>query len=72
MLWADRHVEAHAIGRVFCVDGPCRGMQFVDLDTGRVVFDQSAAHVYRVHDTETISTDFGPCRAAYFDRTEPP
>jgi hypothetical protein len=64
-------VEAHAIVRVFCVDGPCRGLQFVDRDTGRVVFERSAVHIYRIHEAETIVTDFGPCPAGYFDHAEP-
>ncbi len=27
-----------AIVRVFCVDGPRQGVQYVNLDTGRVLF----------------------------------
>ena len=30
-----------AILRVFCVDGPCQGAQFLDLDTGRVLFSDA-------------------------------
>ena len=56
------------------MDGPCRGLQFLDLDTDRILLDQhpdSATYIYRVHDHEAALTDFGPSSAAYFQRREP-
>lgn len=60
----------YVIARVFCVDGPCRGIQFLDQRTGRVLSEEPRADYYRVDDAEVITTDFGPCPAAYYDRTE--
>jgi hypothetical protein len=69
----DQDVHAHAIIRVFCVDGPLHGLQYLDEDTGRILFEHNAQfHIYRVRDGERVTTDFGPCPAAYFDYTEPP
>jgi hypothetical protein len=62
----------YVIARVFCVDGPHRGIQFLDQRTGRVLSDDPEQHYYRVDDAELITTDFGPCPAAYYDRTEDP
>ena len=67
----DHQVHASAIIRVFCMDGPCRGVQYLDEDGGRVIFGQGDEwHVYRIHDGETVTTDFGPCPSAYYVRTE--
>ena len=60
----------YVIARVFCVDGPCRGIQFIDQRTGRVLSEDPEQHYYRVDEDELIATDFGPCPAAYHDRTE--
>jgi hypothetical protein len=69
----DHEVHASAIIRVFCVDGPCHGVQYLDEDSGRIIFERGEQwHIYTVRDGETIMTDFGPCPAAYFDYTEPP
>ncbi|HEY2983752.1 MAG TPA: hypothetical protein VGJ38_06340 [Jatrophihabitantaceae bacterium] len=47
-------------------------MQYLDEDSGRVIFGQGDEwHIYRIHDRETVITDFGPCPSAYFERTEP-
>ena len=65
---------ADRVIRVFCVDGPCRGLQFLDLDTGRILLDhrpESPTYIYLVHDHEAALTDFGPSNAAYFQRSEP-
>jgi hypothetical protein len=62
----------YVIARVFCVDGPCRGIQFVDQQTGRVMSEEPTPQYYRVDDTELIITDFGPCPAAYHERTGDP
>ncbi len=32
-------MPANLVIRVFCVDGPCYGLQYIDLDTGRILFD---------------------------------
>ena len=69
-----RRMHANRVIRVFCVDGPCRGLQFLDLDTGRILLDyrpDSSTYIYRVHDHEAALTDFGPSSAAYFQRREP-
>jgi hypothetical protein len=63
-------MRADRIIRVFCVDGPCRGLQFLDLDTGRILLDhrpESASYIYWVDDHGTALTDFGPSRATYFE-----
>jgi hypothetical protein len=31
-------MQAHAIVRVFCVDGPCHGLHYLDVDSGRILF----------------------------------
>lgn len=64
-----------AIIRVFCVDGPCRGPHYVNLDTGRVLFsDVPDSHrcVYRVSMGDTASADTDPYPAAYLERLDPP
>jgi hypothetical protein len=67
----DHQVHARAIIRVFCVDGPCRGVQYLDEDSGRIMFGRSEEwHIYRLPGGENVSTDFGPCPSAYFDHTE--
>lgn len=67
----DRNVPASAILRVFCVDGPCLGVQYLDPDNGHVLFTRGSVHVYRVKDGDIVRTDVGPCPAAYFDHTLP-
>jgi hypothetical protein len=69
-------MHAKALIRVFCVDGPCRGMQYLDADTGRVLFDEEAqrlgvSYIYRVSATELTHTDFGPSRNAHFEYAKP-
>ena len=47
-------MRAHAVIRVFCQDGPFRGVRYLDPDTGRVLFvDASLAArvVYELVDT---------------------
>jgi hypothetical protein len=64
-----------AIIRVFCVDGPCEGLHYVNLDTGRVLFSDvpdSPRCVYRVSIGQTTSTEAGPCPVAYLERLDPP
>jgi len=57
--------------RVFCVDGPLRGIQFLDEGTGRILTEESAGrgHLYHVDRGVEVFTDFGRCPAARFDRT---
>ena len=61
--------------RVFAVDGPYRGLQYMDVDTGRLLLHDDRPdriwYVYRLIDGEIAHTDFGPCPAAHFDRTKP-
>jgi hypothetical protein len=33
-----RQMQSDAIMRVCCVDGPCQGLMYLDVDTGRVLF----------------------------------
>jgi hypothetical protein len=57
--------------RVFCVDGPCHGEQYLNLDTGRIVFDGNSApphHVYRIDPDERIG--IRSLQTAYFDHDE--
>ena len=64
-----------AILRVFCVDGPCQGVQHVDLDTGRVLFSDAIDAeycIYRVDLAETTSSLAGSFPAAYFDSFDAP
>jgi hypothetical protein len=64
-----------AILRVFCVDGPCEGVQYVNLDTGRVLFSDrpgSARCVYRNSAGEITSNVAGSFPATYFDRFDQP
>jgi len=68
-------MSSGAIARVFCVDGPCRGVQYVDLDTGRVLFSDQpdCAHsVYQISAAEITSNVAGSFPAAYFDRDDHP
>jgi hypothetical protein len=69
-------MHAKALIRVFCVDGPCRGLQYLDADTGRVLFDEEAErlgvwYIYRVSATQLTHTDFGPSRNAHFEYAKP-
>ncbi len=66
-------MDAHVVIRVFCVDGPCHGLQYLDLDTGRVLFDHPNGlwYIYRVSEDDVRHTDFGPSRVAHFDHAEP-
>src|SRR6058998_900719 len=34
-------MQSYAIIRVVCDDGPCRGLQYMDADTGRILFSDS-------------------------------
>src|SRR6266704_514911 len=48
-------MHSGAIIRVFCVDGPCEGLRYLNPDTGRVLFSDVAEAeraVYKVRDEE--------------------
>jgi hypothetical protein len=67
--------HASTIIQVNCLDGPCRGIQHIDLDTGRILFHNTGDpqwHIYQVSDPTTI-THIGHSRypSAYYDHTEP-
>jgi hypothetical protein len=69
-------MHAKALIRVFCVDGPCHGIQYLDADTGRVLFDEEAErlgvwYIYRVSATELTHTDAGLDRNAHFEYAKP-
>ena len=66
-------VHSNVVIRVFCVDGPCRGLQYINLVTGRIIAEAKAgtpSYIYRVSDHRTQDTDFGPSRVAHFDHAE--
>jgi len=68
-------MSSGAIARVFCVDGPCQGERYVNLDSGRILFSDCpdcARSVYRVSLAEIRSNAAGSRPAAYFDRDERP
>jgi hypothetical protein len=68
-------MSSGAIARVFCVDGPCQGVQYVNLDTGRVLFSDRldcARSVYRISAAEVTSNVAGSFPAAHFDRYDLP
>jgi hypothetical protein len=49
-------VRAHAILRVICDDGPFKGVQYMDEDTGRILFTDSpgaARCVYKLVESAT-------------------
>ena len=61
--------------RVFCVDGPRQGVQYVNLDTGRLLFSDrpDCTHsIYRISAAEITSNVAGSFPAAYFDRFDQP
>jgi hypothetical protein len=60
-----------ALTRVFCVDGPCHGEQYMNLDTGRILLDGNTPaphHIYRLDADERIGIRDLP--TAYYIRTE--
>ncbi len=65
--------SASAIIGVDCIEGPCHGLQYIDLDSGRILFGNTGhrqRHIYRVSDT-AATIDLG-YPSAYYDHTEPP
>jgi hypothetical protein len=68
-------MHAREIIRVFCVDGPCRGLHYVEINTGRVLDedpdDLGLWYIYQVSDHEITHTDFGPSPTAYFSYVKP-
>ena len=43
-------MRAHAIIRVFCDDGPFEGVQYMDEDTGRILFTNSPLATHYVYE----------------------
>jgi hypothetical protein len=68
-------MHAREIVRVFCVDGPCRGLHYVEIKTGRVLDEDPDGlglwYIYRVSDHEVTQTDFGSSPSAHFDYAKP-
>jgi hypothetical protein len=61
--------------RVCCVDGPCQGLMYIDVDTGRVLFGDvpdTDGCIARISADETIDTLAGRYPAAYFDHVDWP
>jgi hypothetical protein len=66
-------MHAAAILRAYGIDGPCQGVIYLDLATGRVLFNDTADAqrcIYRISD-EKIHTTAGSYPAAYFDHYAP-
>jgi hypothetical protein len=63
-------MHAREIIRVFCVDGPCHGLHYVEINTGRVLDedpdDLGLWYICQVSDHEITHTDFGPSPTAHF------
>ena len=68
-------MHAREIIRVFCVDGPCHGLHYVEIKTGRILDedpdDLGLWYIYRVSDHEISHTGFGPSPSAHFDYVKP-
>jgi len=64
-------MHARETVRVFCLDGPCRGLHYVEATTGRIVDEDPDGlglwYIYRVSDHEVSDTESGPSPSAYFD-----
>jgi hypothetical protein len=59
-----------AIVRVFCVDGPCAGLQYVDADSGLILFCELAGCRRCFYRINHIAYDAGRRPDAYFDHLE--
>jgi hypothetical protein len=68
-------MHAREILRVFCVDGPCHGLHYVEIKTGRILDedpdDLGLCYIYQVSDHEITHTDFGPSPSAHFSYAKP-
>jgi len=68
-------MHARETARVFCVDGPCRGLHYVERKTGRILDEDPDGlglwYIYRVSDREVAPTESGPSPSAYFDHVTP-
>ncbi len=56
-------MHARLIIRVVCDDGPCAGPQFMDADTGRILFSHEPAAalcVYALNDSATPTAGSRP------------
>jgi hypothetical protein len=63
-------MESGAIVRVYCADGPCQGEQYLNLDTGRILFDDNPGpphHIYRIEHNDATTLRYP---TSYFDHTE--
>jgi hypothetical protein len=63
-------MEVKAIVRVFCVDGPCAGLQYVDADSGLILFCELAGCRRCFYRINHIASDAGRRPDAYFDHLE--
>jgi hypothetical protein len=68
-------MHAREIIRVFCVDGPCHGLHYIEIKTGRVLDedpdDLGLWYIYQVSDHEITRTNFGPSPSAHFSYVKP-
>ncbi len=56
-------MDTGAVIRVLCDDGPCKGPQFMDADTGHILFNDSpgaAASVYRIENQPSYTHESTP------------
>jgi len=68
-------MQARETIRVFCVDGPCRGLHYVEATTGRILDEDPDGlglwYLYRISDREITNAESGPSPSAYFDHVAP-
>jgi len=68
-------MHAREIIRVFCVDGPCHGLHYVETKTGRILDedpdDLGLCYIYQISDHQVTHTDFGPSPSAHFSHVKP-
>ena len=63
-------MQIKAFVRVFCVDGPCPGLNYADADSGQILFRESSRgerYFYRI-DQDAYNSGRRP--RASFDRIE--
>ena len=63
-------MQAKVIVRVFCLDGPCPGVNYVDADTGRILFREVASGERRFYRINQQAYTAGQRPDAYFDHVE--
>ena len=60
--------QAGTIIRVYCVDGPCQGLQYLDANTRRILFrdeHDGQQHIYRLNQSSGTATGSDYPHASY-------